>query len=663
MRAARDDLEGAIQAALTAIRAQLAERDLSTLAKLPRLSDPAIEDSMHLLMNLTTQTYIADQDWFPLVAMKMVSLSLEHGNCSASAFGYGYLGVVVGTRVGDFEMGRQLGELSLELNKTLHDPKLLCKLYWILGGLNNHWTRHIRSDIPLLRSSIHHGLESGDYVFGSWAYYYLVVSTLLSGAHLTRTLEEAEGALAFFRKIKNQTYADLQEIIRNAVLNLQGATPDRRSLSDESLDEDACIADLRARSHGPGLGRYHVVKMMVLCIHEHYEEACLMGAESELTLRYLTAQPLLAEHFFYYSISLCGHYDQVDPQLQRRYRETIERNRTQLAVWADSCTENFAHKTLLVEAELARIDGRFEVAVELYERAINSAREHGFVHNEALAHFLAGNFSSSKRLATAATAHWQKAHDLYADWGAQSRVEDLEAAHPDLRRRERAGSGGGLESANASLDAMTLVKATSAISEELRLESLFDKMMAIMVESAGASKGYLFREEHGKLVLQTRSRADMTPNDGDGGHPPVFEEPCAVPQTRRELCTSDRRVCGALECDHRRDIWRRPIHRRSPDPVAALPPDASQGHCRRNSILRQSTAPGGVHAGARRNGRDAGNASCRVPRERQTLRRAQRAQRGARSTRRAPNGGAVPKECRHQRDVGQFRPRHLHHPA
>ncbi len=34
------------------------------------MTDPVVDDSMRLLMNLTTQTYIADQDWFPLVAMK-----------------------------------------------------------------------------------------------------------------------------------------------------------------------------------------------------------------------------------------------------------------------------------------------------------------------------------------------------------------------------------------------------------------------------------------------------------------------------------------------------------------------------------------------------------------------------------------------------------------
>jgi predicted ATPase/signal transduction histidine kinase/CheY-like chemotaxis protein/HPt (histidine-containing phosphotransfer) domain-containing protein len=514
LREAEGELRGAIERELVAVRRQIGAREPAELLELPMMSDPAVEDCMRLLMNLTTQTYIADQAWFPLIAIKMVSLTLQHGNSRVSAFAYGYLGVIVGTQQGEYETGRQLGELSLALNERLGETKLYCKLYWILGGLNNHWTRHIRTNVPLLRSSIDAGIESGDYVFGSWAYYYMVISTLLSGATLTRTGEEAEEALAFFRKIKNQTYADLQEIVRNVVRNLQGATTDRRSLSSEVFDEDACIRDMRARSHGAGVGRYHVLKMMVLCIHEHYEEACRLGAESEKMLGFLTAQPLLAEHCFYYSLSLCGHYDHVDAEQKLAYRETIARNLVQLGVWAASCPENFSHKQLLIEAELARLDDRLGDALGRYEQAIDEAREQGFLHNEAMAHMLAGKYSGSRGLATTAKAHLQRARDVYARWGAESRVQDLEAAYPGIQMgRDDGLTSGGSDSTSVRFDAMTLIKATRALSEELRLELLLSTIMNIMVESVGAQHGCLLLDEGGTLVLKTRLGAAPTPDE------------------------------------------------------------------------------------------------------------------------------------------------------
>ena len=260
-----------------------------------------------------------------------------------------------------------------------------------------------------------------------------MISALVSGIRLPKVLEEADEALGFFQRTKNKTYADLEEIVRNVVLNLQGVIADRGSLSHEGFDVDSCIRDLKARSHGAGVARYHVLKMMVLCIHERYEEACALGVQSEQTLGFLTAQPLLAEHFFYYSLCLCRQMEAMDAASQEKSRITIGCNLERLGEWAESCPENFLHKKLLIEAELARLDDRPEVAWARYEKSIDLAREHDFVHNEALAHLLAGQYSASLDLATAAQAHLREARDLYSRWGAGSRVQDLEAAFPEIR--------------------------------------------------------------------------------------------------------------------------------------------------------------------------------------------------------------------------------------
>ncbi|MCP4962826.1 MAG: GAF domain-containing protein, partial [Actinomycetia bacterium] len=118
--------------------------------------------------------------------------------------------------------------------------------------------------------------------------------------------------------------------------------------------------------------------------------------------------------------------------------------------------------------------------------------------------------------------HLRNARDLYSRWGAGSRVEDLEATYPEIRAgndQDRAATGG--DSPAVRLDAMTLVKATRAISEELHVDSLFQTMLDIMVESAGAQSGYLFQEQDGQLALRARSGADIGP---DAAQEPVPEQ-------------------------------------------------------------------------------------------------------------------------------------------
>jgi len=57
----------------------------------------------------------------------------------------------------------------------------------------------------------------------------------------------------------------------------------------------------------------------------------------------------------------------------------------------------FENRAALVGAEIARIEGRALDAMDLYERAIRSARVNGFIHNEAIAYELAARFRTAAR--------------------------------------------------------------------------------------------------------------------------------------------------------------------------------------------------------------------------------------------------------------------------
>ena len=56
---------------------------------------------------------------------------------------------------------------------------------------------------------------------------------------------------------------------------------------------------------------------------------------------------------------------------------------------AAHCPTNFLHLRLLMQAELARLDGRVEAALNLYERAMEAARVSEFHRDEAMANELA----------------------------------------------------------------------------------------------------------------------------------------------------------------------------------------------------------------------------------------------------------------------------------
>ena len=55
-----------------------------------------------------------------------------------------------------------------------------------------------------------------------------------------------------------------------------------------------------------------------------------------------------------------------------------------MKIWADNCPENFLHRFLLIEAEMARLRGKAIEAMYLYDSAIANAKENGFIQIEGI---------------------------------------------------------------------------------------------------------------------------------------------------------------------------------------------------------------------------------------------------------------------------------------
>ena len=99
-------------------------------------------------------------------------------------------------------------------------------------------------------------------------------------------------------------------------------------------------------------------------------------------------------------------------------------------IWAEHCPENFENRAALVGAEIARIEGRDADALRLYEQAIRSARQNGFVQNEALAYEVAAQFYAARNLEQFADAYLRNARNCYDRWGADGKVRQLDERYP-----------------------------------------------------------------------------------------------------------------------------------------------------------------------------------------------------------------------------------------
>jgi hypothetical protein len=108
--------------------------------------------------------------------------------------------------------------------------------------------------------------------------------------------------------------------------------------------------------------------------------------------------------------------------------------------------------------------------------------------------FEAGPNYLARDLETAGYAHLRNARNCYGRWGADGKVQQLIRLYPHLAASE----GRPPVSLNATigtpvgqLDAETVARASQALSGEIVLPKLIERLMRIAVEHAGAERGLL----------------------------------------------------------------------------------------------------------------------------------------------------------------------------
>src|SRR5207302_6933130 len=161
-----------------------------------------------------------------------------------------------------------------------------------------------------------------------------------------------------------------------------------------------------------------------------YAEA-LAAADKAKALLWISAAHIhLLDYFYYIALTVAALYENGTADEQKAWRDLLTVHREQLREWADNYPPTFGDKYALVSAEIARLEGRDLDAMRLYEQAIGSAREHGFVQNEGLAHEVAARFYAARGFETIAETYLRNARHCYLRWGALGKVRQLDQRYP-----------------------------------------------------------------------------------------------------------------------------------------------------------------------------------------------------------------------------------------
>ncbi len=494
--------------------------DIEELISLPVMTDTHKLAAMRVLNTLISPAFVAAPALLPAIVFTMVNLSVRYGNSPQAAVGYIFYGVILNSFMGDTDSGYRFGQLAVRLVDKLNAREVKARVYSPFNTVLRHWKAPLAKTIAPLLEGGQIGLETGDVEFASLCFKDRATHLFLMGERLETVEQQLSQALDILLKLKQEFSVYYAQIWKQLVENLMGreGAGNPAQLIGSVFHEAEMLPRLIETQNRTSLFSLYLAKGILSYLFKDcsraVENSRLSAAHADSAIGFMT----VATHNFYYSLQLLALYPSAEPGEQQQYLQQVELNQEKMRLWASHAPSNFQHKCDLVGAELNRVLGRILEAMEYYDRAIQGAKEQGYIQEEALACELAGEFHLARGNENMGRFYLLESYYAYIRWGAIAKVKDLEARYPhvfiriaapkstdiDIHRTTTTTSG----SDSGFLDLAAVMKASLAISGEIVLSRLLDKLMKIAIENAGAQKGFLILLRDGNLEIEASGEVD-----------------------------------------------------------------------------------------------------------------------------------------------------------
>ncbi|WP_118134519.1 AAA family ATPase [Oceanicella sp. SM1341] len=483
--------------------AALGERPVSGLVALPMMTDEEARATMDVLAAALPPAFFSDENLVALMLSRMANISLERGLCHASALGFAYLGMITGPGFDDYFRAYEYGQLGvalLERGLERFRPRVLMTFAYHVSP----WTRPVRAERARLTRAFEEARESGDVTYMGFTSVTLVSSMLWAGDRLEQVQRLAEVRMQYVRQVQFGLCMDILTSQIRMVRALRGLTRELGSFDGRAFDEAAFEARLAANPALAIAACWHWLRKLELRVIAGDAAGAVEAVRQAEPLLWTSSGHLeMAEYHFHAALAHAALAGRSGAEL---HRARLAHHLTRLDRWAGVNPGDFRARAVLVRAESARLSGRREEAMRLYDEAILTARAQEVPQVEALACERAARFHAGQGLAALEAAFLREARAAWDRWGATARVLQMDLERPDLRPDPAEA-----EMASVSLPGVAIAalqRGSRAMSGPGGLAELTPTLLELVVEHAGASRAVLLVAAGEKLRPEAEAYVD-----------------------------------------------------------------------------------------------------------------------------------------------------------
>ncbi|AFY58772.1 putative ATPase [Rivularia sp. PCC 7116] len=524
-----------VEQAMLQIASNITKKGIVELADLPKMLEAQPLAAMRILASVIGLAFQTTPNLFLLIAIKQVELSLRYGNSDLSAFAYVTYGFINCGVIGDIDTGYKLGLLAEKICLKSNIKQTTAKVAEVFNHLIKPWKVHVRDTLKFLLEAYSSNRLAGDLEFAGYALYAHSYTTYFSGKNLLESNQVIAENSLLLKEIKQKRVLAWNDIYLQTVINLVEDNETPYNLIGDAYNEKQMQSLHIDNSDGIAILFLNFCKLQLCYLFNEYCEALKNANHAEQYLYAATGMLVTPQFYFYDSLTRLAVYPEVSESEQQELLKKVSANQEEMNHWANHAPMNFLHKFHIVEAEKHNVLKQKVEAMEFFDLAIAGAKKNEYIHEEALANELAAKFYLKWDKQKIAKTYLDDAYYGYIRWGAKAKAKDLQKRYPQLLdhillqedknfddtekhfsnetsdlpeiRYDKTISSS-KQTISQCLDLESVIKASQALSEQIKLNEVLSKLMEVIMENAGASKCALFliKKEGSDLELTAISR-------------------------------------------------------------------------------------------------------------------------------------------------------------
>ncbi|QMS86981.1 AAA family ATPase [Nostoc edaphicum CCNP1411] len=521
-----------INQALQHTQTLLDNRSIESLLELPEMTALEQKAAMTVISNIMSVAYQIAPNLLPLLTFIQVDLSVQYGNATESTYGYVQYGLMLVAILKDIDAGYRFGQLGMNLLQHINARKFAAKTIFGFNVSLRHWQEPAKDTLDGFLQAYASGLETGDIEYIALSLMCYSYTAYFTGQELSALKQVMDLHRKIIQQYRQDGYLHIQSIYYQAILNLLEPTPEPDRLCSKDYDEDEMIQFHLEANQLLALCQLYFNKLLLSYLFHRHEQAL---ENARLTEQYLGAAVGLMHlplFYFYDALVRLAIYSTASQTEQTAILDRVFAHQEKLQEWASHAPSNQTHRCALVAAERCRVLNEKAEAIELYDRAIALAKEHGYTQEEALANELAAKFYLDWGKWRIAQEYITQAYYGYARWGAKAKVADLERHYPQLLApilqqtrsplstnetvftlesfTSTSSGTSSSSSVSVALDLAAILKASQTLSGEIELEKLLSALLHIVIQNAGADKCVFILLESDRLLVQALAQVSLS---------------------------------------------------------------------------------------------------------------------------------------------------------